>query len=157
MGEWAAATAAVMGTLLGSALTHLFQRRAARDGAREAHQQLLRAERMTAYSTFAAAAVAASRAQLDRWHRPRENPGDPENDKVRLTAYERRSEARQAFFRVQLIASNPEVVSLARSALESSRPIARASDEEESRRLTDECRAAIEAFVIRAARDVQQT
>ncbi|MCX5601477.1 hypothetical protein OOK29_25345 [Streptomyces phaeochromogenes] len=146
-----------MGTLLGSALTHLFQRRAARDGAREAHQQLLRAERMTAYSTFAAAAVAASRAQLDRWHRPRENPGDPENDKVRLVAYERRSEARQAFFRVQLIASNPEVVSLARIALESSRPIARASDEDESRRLTDECRAAIEAFVIRAAGDVQQT
>ncbi|MFB7288879.1 hypothetical protein [Actinacidiphila glaucinigra] len=155
MDQALSAAIAVGGTLLGVALTYWFQRQSARHAEECARQHYLRAERASAYSAFAAAVTQLSRAQLDRWHRPREAPADPDNSKVRLAAFDQRSHARQAFFRVQLLAGSEELIELARNAMDSTRPLAHATDEAESERLTLECRAAVERFIQHAAREVQ--
>lgn len=64
-----AATIAVVGTLMGSALTYLFQRRATEHVSALAVRERARQERLNAYAFFGGAAVRFRVAGLDVWHR----------------------------------------------------------------------------------------
>ncbi|GGY02660.1 hypothetical protein GCM10010324_57050 [Streptomyces hiroshimensis] len=63
-----------MGTLLGSVVTHTFQRLASRRSELFTRSEALRQERIATYSAFAAAVEDYRRGQADRWYRKREDP-----------------------------------------------------------------------------------
>ncbi|GAA4520517.1 hypothetical protein GCM10023191_097580 [Actinoallomurus oryzae] len=58
---------AVVGTLVGSVVTYLLQRRSAEHAERSAREQRLWQERLQAYSAFAEATIEFRRSQYDRW------------------------------------------------------------------------------------------
>lgn len=152
MGESISVLIAVAGTLLGALLTHWFQRRAVRDADKTARACDLRTERTAAYSAYAAAVIAAN-AQLNRWHIARDSS---ENAKAaRTRSYEFRSAARQALYRVELVAGDETLINLARAAFDAAKVINHAGDESESQELTRQCRATVERFVRHAAVDVR--
>ncbi|TDC21344.1 hypothetical protein E1265_18285 [Streptomyces sp. 8K308] len=146
---------AVLGTLLGVALTQRSQRQAtARDQA-FATQQQLRAERMAVYSDFAGAVTEFRRGQQDRWHRRYEDPDGPAHYEARIEAYRLRGVALHALFRVQLIASGQPLVDAARHAYELTSGAHKASDQTELGALCDQAREALEHFVRLASVDVR--
>ncbi len=65
---------AVVGTLLGSVITHAFQRQASRRSEAFARSEALRQERMATYSAFAEAAEQYRHGQADRWYRKKAEP-----------------------------------------------------------------------------------
>ncbi|GGN40159.1 hypothetical protein [Streptomyces fuscichromogenes] len=146
---------AVLGTLLGVAMTHLFQRRSAANDQLFATQQQLRSERMSVYSDFAGAVTEFRRGQQDRWHRKNEDPDSPARFEARVEAYRLRGIALHALFRVQLIASSHEVVSAARHAYTVTDQVHSAADKTELSAVGAQARDALEDFVKLAASDVR--
>jgi uncharacterized membrane protein YccC len=69
-----AAVIAVLGTLLGSALTFYFQRKSDDRSERQQVARHLREERMRAYAAFVEAVSEYRSSQFDRWNRGREEP-----------------------------------------------------------------------------------
>ena len=69
-----ASLAAILGVVLGSVLTYLFQARNARQAQESARDQRLWQERLTAYSEFAGVVTDFRRSENDRWHREQEDP-----------------------------------------------------------------------------------
>ncbi|MCU7826673.1 hypothetical protein [Kitasatospora sp. DSM 101779] len=153
MGEIVTAAVAVVGTLLGAGLTSFWQFRLADRTERSGRDGYIRSQRVEAYSGFAAAMAELSRAQLNRWHRRLDLPEqDPEP--ARALVFECRSTARQALFRVLLVAGSDRVKEAARAAFESHWPIGDARDEAESAQLSAACRQAVEAFLAQAAQEI---
>ncbi|MGW3145656.1 hypothetical protein ACWDG1_13440 [Streptomyces sp. NPDC001177] len=146
---------AVLGTLLGAGMTHLFQRRAAARDEAFASQQQLRSERMTVYSDFAGAVTEFRRGQHDRWYRKNEDPDSPAYFEARMESYRLRSRALHALFRVQLIASNQTTIDAARHAHYLTVRVHRAPDETELDALAMQAKDAVERFVQLASSDVQ--
>ncbi|MFD3731003.1 hypothetical protein [Streptomyces sp. NPDC058632] len=146
---------AVLGTLLGVAVTHLFQRRAAARDQMVAAQRQLRTERMTVYSDFAGTVTEFRRGQHDRWHRRDEDPDGPACLEARVEAYRLRGVALHALFRVQLIASSQTVIDAARHAYELTAGVHKASDRTELSALGNRARDALEHFVKLASSDVR--
>ncbi|MEV8099191.1 hypothetical protein [Kitasatospora sp. NPDC085879] len=153
MGEITTAAVAVVGTLLGAGLTSFWQFRLADRAERSGRDGFIRSQRVEAYSGFAAAMAELSRAQLNRWHGRRDEPGqDPES--ARALVFQCRSTARQALFRVLLVAGRDQVKAAARAAFDSHWPIGDARDEAESAQLSTACRQAVEEFVAAAAGEI---
>ncbi|MFD8166597.1 hypothetical protein ACWFQ6_02935 [Streptomyces althioticus] len=146
---------AVLGTLLGVSVTHLFQRRAAARDQMFAAQQQLRSERMTVYSDFAGAVTEFRRGQHDRWHRKDEDPDGPACFEARLEAYRLRGIALHALFRVQLIASSQTVIDAAQQAYELTARAHKASDKTELSARGNQARESLEHFVKLASSDVR--
>ncbi|MDT0309950.1 hypothetical protein RM780_23780 [Streptomyces sp. DSM 44917] len=147
---WTSAVA-VAGTLLGAVITHLFQRRSARESESFLRSEALRQERIAAFSTFAGAAEDYRRGEGDRWFRRREDRHGPEYFAARVEAHRLRAVARQALYRVKLLTSDGEVIAAAEEALERARDITRAAEEAAWRVANDRAKAAIDAFVAAAA------
>ncbi|MFD0317293.1 hypothetical protein [Streptomyces flavalbus] len=146
---------AVLGTLLGVAVSHLFQQRsAAREQVFMAQQQL-RGERMAVYSDFAGALTEFRRGQHDRWHRRDEDPDGDAHFEARVEAYRLRGVALHALFRVQLIASGPVVVDAAKNAYDMANVVHKAGDRGELSALGARAREALEEFVRVASGDVR--
>jgi len=97
---------AVLGTLLGSIMTYVFQRKSSERAERFSTQQQLRAERMAVYSDFGGALAEARRGQYDWWNRRNEAPDGPDCFAARAEAYRLRGLALHALFRVQLVAGS---------------------------------------------------
>ncbi|MFJ9038172.1 hypothetical protein ACIRF8_16450 [Streptomyces sp. NPDC102406] len=150
-----AALIAVIGTLLGSVVTHYFQGRATVRSAELARAEQLRQERIASYSGFASALFDYRRSQNDRWFRAHEQPGAPEAEAARFASYEARITARQALARVQLVCDVPRLRQLAESAFESANCLHEAVDEEDRDRRSQRCKDALSAFVEAAAPSVQ--
>ncbi|MFE9708353.1 hypothetical protein [Streptomyces sp. NPDC005930] len=98
-----ASAIAVLGTLLGSGLTLAFQQRTTDKGLQFTRHERLRQERLDAYSTYAGALINYRRCLVHLWfceheQRPHEDP-----DVVRIRAYDLRSNAQEALFRVQML------------------------------------------------------
>ncbi|OEJ27397.1 hypothetical protein AR457_25995 [Streptomyces agglomeratus] len=146
---------AVIGTLLGSVATHLFQRQAADRTAALARAEQLRQERISAYSAFAGALVDYRRAQNDRWHRKAEAPDSADAKNSRLDSYPLRSSARQALIRVQLVCADREAVRLAQDALEFTHSMHGAADEPERARRSEQAKEALDGFIDAAAPSVR--
>jgi hypothetical protein len=138
---------AVIGTLLGVALSYVIQRRISQRGESFAREHLFLQERIAAYSAFAAALATLQRGSLDRWHRQDESPDSPEAVAARLEYHRLRYVARQELFRVRLLARNPDLVQLAEDALGQVKYIHRAADEREREFRSDAVHQAITGFV----------
>nr|WP_203606342.1 hypothetical protein [Streptomyces sp. SID11385] len=106
---------AVLGTVLGAALTHVFQRRNALRAEAVAREERLRQERVAAFSSFAGALADYRRGQLDHWYaRHREEPGA---EALRREAARLRAVALEAMFRAELLTESEELAAAGRRAL----------------------------------------
>ncbi|MEU6391170.1 hypothetical protein [Streptomyces sp. NPDC046939] len=150
-----AALIAVLGTLLGSVVTHWFQARATMRGAELARAEQLRQERIASYSAYAGALLDYRRSQNDRWFRAHEQPGSPAAEAARFASYEARIAARQALTRVHLVCDVPRLRQLADAAFEFANCLHEAVDEEDRDRRSKRCSDALSAFVAAAAPSVQ--
>jgi hypothetical protein len=151
---WTSAVA-VIGTLLGGVLTHAFQQRAARETQRFSRTESLRQERIDAYSAYAGALEGLRKVQGDRWHRGKEDPDGDQFKEALLESHRQRASARQALFRVKLVAGDRIVIAAADRAFEATRNTTKARDEDQWNELLAGARTAIEAFVETAAPSVQ--
>lgn len=146
---------AVLGTLLGVVVTHIFQRNSSKRAESFTLGQQLRTERLAVYSDFAGAVTELRRGQQDRWHRKREDPESPAHFEARTESYRLRGVALHALFRVQLIASCPEVVDAARAAYEKASSIPQATDRQELSTNGEQARERLERFIVLASTDLR--
>jgi hypothetical protein len=146
---------AVAGTLLGVCVSYLFQRQAASRTERFAREEALRQERITVYSSYAAAIVSYRSGQLDRWHRRDEDPDGEAHRVARMESYRLRGVALQQLFRVHLLADSSEITTLAQRAFDAAAEIHHPRQEAQRRELGVLARAAAQDFVLAAARQVR--
>ncbi|MFD5387806.1 hypothetical protein ACFWMG_23220 [Streptomyces sp. NPDC127074] len=146
---------AVIGTLLGAGLTHLFQRSASTRDQEFIAQQQLRSERMTVYSNFAGALNDYRRGQLDRWHCKNEDPGSSAHVDARIESYQLRGLALHALFRVQLIASGQTLIDAARDAFAHASNLHKAFDKVDLASRGAHAREVLEQFIALASSDVR--
>ncbi|MGY1901238.1 hypothetical protein [Nocardia gipuzkoensis] len=149
---------AIAGTLLGSIVTHNFQRATADRAARQNFSERLRQDRLNAYNAFAASANEYRHHQIERWHRLRQDPDAEVNS--RPESYSRKSALRSEQFRIKLLTNDARLQQLADEAIEAIRSIQRTgvspASVEEHEVLYKKATAAIDAFVLHAANDVQR-
>jgi len=98
-----ASAIAVLGTLLGSGLTLAFQQRTTDKGHQFTRRERLRQERLDAYSAYAGALLNYRRTLVHLWFCEHEQPPPEDPDAVRVRAYDLRSNAQEALFRVQML------------------------------------------------------
>ena len=146
---------AVVGTLLGSALTYAFQHRTVDRAEGFARQERLRQERLATYSAFAGALTEHRRAVVNLWFRRQEDPGGPEHRAARLECDRLGAAVDHARFRVQLVADDPGLVALANEAHRPTSEIHRAADHAALRACEARCREAVAAFIRAAASEVR--
>lgn len=146
---------AVAGTLLGSFLTFLFQRRTVDRAEAFSWRRLTREERLTAYSGFAEAVVAYRRAQYDPFHRRTEDRDSQALVDAKTESYYRRMIAQQALFRVQLVTDDRGLVQLAEGALEATRLMAEATDRPSLESGVERAKQALNDFVLGAGEQIR--
>lgn len=113
----AASVIAVVGTLLGTTVTHRFQRQAARLAARVSRDERDRQERLDAYVAYGGALMDYRRCVVHYWFaRHEERPAD-ERATLRHETAQGRTAAQEAMFRVELLSDDAELVGAARHAL----------------------------------------
>lgn len=143
---------AIAGVILGSVSTYLVQNVMARRAERFATRERLRRERMDAYSAFAAEAMDARRAQINRWYQRRDaGRGSVVYGDAKAESYRGRSAARRARYRVQLVADDLELTQLAETAVESLGHIHKAETKAEMEARAERTRSLVEDFVRDAA------
>ncbi|MFF5156382.1 hypothetical protein ACFY3N_09030 [Streptomyces sp. NPDC000348] len=94
---------AVLGTLLGSGITLAFQQRTTDRSHLFTRREKLRQERLDACSAYAGALIDYRRCLVHLWFCEHEQPPPEDPDTVRIRAYDLRSRAQEALFRVQLL------------------------------------------------------
>ncbi|WP_369204874.1 hypothetical protein [Streptomyces sp. PU-14G] len=146
-----ASVIAVVGTLLGSVITHVFQRLASQRGEDFARAEALRQERVAIFSAFAAAAEDYRRGQADRWYRKKEDRDSAEYVTARDEAHRLRTVARQELYRVRLVTDRRDVQSAAVKAYDCTRDVSKATDQEGHDTRDAAAKEGIEAFVVAAA------
>ncbi|CAL9515877.1 hypothetical protein SUDANB108_03761 [Streptomyces sp. enrichment culture] len=104
---------AVLGTLLGSGITLAFQQRTTDRSHQFTRREKVRQERLDAYSAYAGALVNYRRCLVHLWFCEHEQPPPEDPDTVRIRAYDLRSHAQEALFRVQMLTDDE---TLSRSA-----------------------------------------
>ncbi|HEX5566529.1 MAG TPA: hypothetical protein VFY14_06285 [Streptomyces sp.] len=138
---------AVTGTLLGSVVTHVFQRLASRRSELFARSEALRQERTATYSAFATAVEDYRHGQASRWYLKQEAPGGEAFIRARDEAHRLRTSARQALYRVKLLTDDREVILAAERAYHCTREVSNAQDQADQDRRNAQARETIEAFV----------
>ncbi|AEW99640.1 hypothetical protein [Streptantibioticus cattleyicolor] len=142
---------AVVGTLLGSVITHTFQRLASKRNEQFTRSEALRQERIATYSAFAAAMEDYRRGQADRWYRKQEDPDGEAFVTARDEAHRLRTVARQALYRVKLLTDDRQAVLAAEQAYHRTRDMSNARDQTGWTTRDAEAKRAIEAFVSEAS------
>ena len=105
------------------------------------------------YSAFARAITEYRRAQITRW-RKAASEGWTDSEAAR-DLYSKRSVAIHDRYRVLLIADDPEIEKLATAALDSAGTLQYATDPDDLGARGDECKLAVERFVLRARRQLE--
>lgn len=141
----------IFGTLAGSTLTFVFQRRIARQSERFSQSRQLWNERTAAYSELAASLTEFRRSQNDRWHLEQEDPTSSEFIKAREESYQRRAEATAALCRVRLLCGSSELRELAQEALDTATEVHLARDEHDRAERGRAARLALDTFLARGA------
>jgi hypothetical protein len=149
------AVIAVIGTLLGSVITHVLQRRTTDRMTASSRAEQLRQERISAYSAFAGALVDFRRGQNDRWYRAREVPGSGTAEEARIDSYRLRSSAHQALIRVQLVCDDEQALDLAAHAFEVTNCMHEAADETDRCQRSEQARETLSEFIGSAAPGVR--
>jgi len=149
------AVVAVLGTLLGSAMAFIFQRKSSERAERFALYHQLRAERMNVYSDFGGAIAEARRGQYDWWNRRNEEPESQACFEARVEAFRLRGVAAHALVRVKLVASNQTMIASAQRAYDLTSHVHRATTETELRTLGKQAAKTLDDFIALASRDVK--
>lgn len=149
-----AAIIAVAGTLLGSALTYIFQVRASQRAEAAVFQRELRAERTSAYGAFLAALTEWKTAQID-WYSRRNDSGGDILQAARIESYRLKGVAQAALSRVQLVAGDRALAIAADQAFELTRPVHDAQNRSELEEKAARAKQAVNSFIALAAADVQ--
>ncbi|KQX67375.1 hypothetical protein [Streptomyces sp. Root1310] len=113
-----ASAIAVLGTLLGSGLTLAFQHRTTDKGHQFTRHERLRQERLDAYCAYAGALINYRRCLVHLWLCEREQPPHEDPGVVRVRAYDLRSSAQEALFRVQMLTDDETLSETAEAVLE---------------------------------------
>ncbi|MBO0654155.1 hypothetical protein J1792_15650 [Streptomyces triculaminicus] len=142
-----ASVIAVLGTLLGSGATHLFQRRSDERSAHFTRGERLRQERIDAYCAYAGAFLDYRRVIVHRWFVTHENRRDEDTPELRETVYKLRYAAQEAMFRAQMVSDDPALVELTEHVLESLADMERAGDREQLAELRAVSRQRLRDFV----------
>ncbi|WP_330457904.1 hypothetical protein OIB37_13960 [Streptomyces sp. NBC_00820] len=112
-----ASAIAVLGTLLGSGITLAFQQRTTDRSHQFTRREKLRQERLDAYSAYAGALVNYRRCLVHLWFCEHEQPSPEDPDTVRIRAYDLRSHAQDALFRVQMLTDDGRLSQAAEDVL----------------------------------------
>ena len=112
-----ASAIAVLGTLLGSGLTLAFQQRTTDKGHEFTRRERLRQERLDAYSAYAGTLINYRRCLVHLWFCEHEQPPPENPDPVRIRAYDLRSNAQEALFRVQMLTDDETLAQTAETVL----------------------------------------
>lgn len=145
------ASIAVIGTLLGVAVSHLLQLRSSEHAAALAAAERSRQERLDACASFAGAAVRYRLVSLDRWHRRDEDPYGEGYRLAKAESFRIRAEVIDAQLRLQLVASDPNLHRLAADIVEITSDISEASCATEREDRTRRAQLAVNQFVSTAA------
>ncbi|MEU0085242.1 hypothetical protein [Streptomyces sp. NPDC006274] len=132
-------------------MTHTFQRLSARRNELFTRAEALRQERIATYSAFAAAAEDYRHGQAYRWYRKQEDPDGETFILARDEAHRRRTETRQALYRVKLLTDDREVILAAERTYRRTREVSEAADQADRDARDSAARRAIEAFVSSAS------
>ena len=143
-----ASLAAILGVVLGSVLTYLFQARNARQAQEFARDQRLWQERLTAYSEFAGVVTDFRRSENDRWHREQEDPQGAPFISARDESYQLRAKATAALCRVQLVGGDTALSQLAEKALNATTEVHMATGEDDRARRGEKARLALQDFLM---------
>ncbi|MCX5373172.1 hypothetical protein [Streptomyces sp. NBC_00103] len=108
---------AVLGTLLGSGITLAFQQHTADRSHQFTRREKLRQERLDAYSAYAGALVNYRRCLVHLWFCEHEQPPPEAPETVRIRAYDLRSNAQEALFRVQMLTDDETLSQAAEDVL----------------------------------------
>ncbi|TXK35616.1 hypothetical protein [Nonomuraea sp. C10] len=138
---------AVTGTLLGSLMTYLLQRRSIERSERFARTERLRGEQIKIYSDFARMVLDFRRAQRRAWA---ERAKDKNSEAFRTAEDEvlrARAAGWTALYQVELITEDVEIRRLANRAMELAGSMNKAESTDAVKALTPEVRAAVENFV----------
>ncbi|MGK5632799.1 hypothetical protein [Streptomyces sp. URMC 123] len=151
----AASVIAVLGTLLGAGVTHVFQRRAMHRTERFTRDEKLRQERLDAYSGYAGALVDYRRSLMERWlERHEAVPFDDDEPALRARSYALRTRAEEALFRLQMITDDEELIRCSRDVLRCVGEIHKARDRAEWDIRRTSAKTAIHDFVAAARRSL---
>ncbi|GAA1932713.1 hypothetical protein [Streptantibioticus ferralitis] len=145
---------AVLGTLLGSTVTHVFQQRSARRTEQNNRKERLRQERLDVYGRYAGLLVDFRQAMLHHWFCEHEGRDADDEVALRRSSFELRSSAQHALFQLQLITDEPELLAVAVDAFTAVGKIDRAEDRTDIIARRDTTRDLIDAFVGTARRHV---
>ncbi|MFD7902051.1 hypothetical protein ACFV4G_07380 [Kitasatospora sp. NPDC059747] len=145
---------AVLGTLLGSTVTHVFQRRAALRTEYNARLERGRQERLETFGSYAGLLVEYRQAALHHWFCVHEGRDAEDEVELRKRSFETRSGAQRALFQLQLLVDEPELLAVAGEAFERIGRIDRAVDRQDVTARRDGSRESIDAFVATARRYV---
>lgn len=132
-----ASAIAVLGTLLGSGITLAFQQRTTDKSQQFSRREKLRQERLDAYSAYAGALVNYRRCLVHLWFCEHEQPPPEDPDAVRIRAYDLRSSAQEALFRVEMLTDDEGLSQAAAELLEVIMTLSKVN----SRAVLDELRA----------------
>lgn len=112
-----ASAIAVLGTLLGSGITLSVQQRTTDRSHEFTSREKLRQERLDAYSAYAGALLNYRRCLVHLWFCEHEEPPPEDPDAVRIRAYDLRSHAQEALFRVQMLTDDETLSQTAEAVL----------------------------------------
>jgi hypothetical protein len=146
---------AVVGTLLGSALTYFFQRRSVGRAEQFARDERLRRDRVSAYSTFAEAVMEYRHEELQVWLHRRGELTHPLPERFEVEQGRLRSLAVRARYRVQLLAEEPRLIELADQSLHAVADIHHAKDATELMEHGERTEQRVEHFIRAAAAEVR--
>jgi hypothetical protein len=143
---------AVVGTLLGSLSTYLFQRRTAMHAETVARKERLRQDRLAACGTFAAAITEVKRAVITAWFRRKER-GD--EWRAAMTEADRMGAAAEgARIRMSLLTDDPDLHRSADAVSAQITVLREAADKADLEGREAEFAAAREAFIAAARRAI---
>ncbi|MFC4611960.1 hypothetical protein ACFO9E_29905 [Streptomyces maoxianensis] len=145
---------AVLGTLLGSTVTHVFQARSARRMEQNARKERLRQERLDVFGAYAGLLVEFRQAVMHHWFCLHEGRDADDEVALRRRSFELRSNTQHALFQLQLITEEPELIGVAVDAFTAVGKIDRAEDLAGIITRRDATRDLIDAFVGVARRHV---
>lgn len=148
-----AAGIAVIGTLLGSIVAYLFQRRQAQFVHSMASHGRMRDEQILAFSSFAEAIADLRGAQIRRWtSRQEDQPDSEQYVHARAESWRLRTAARSAMYRVQLVAVDEALASRAAELVELTVAILAAGDVQDLDALAKRSAAETNVFITEARR-----
>ncbi|MEU5018494.1 hypothetical protein AB0G60_13890 [Streptomyces angustmyceticus] len=151
-----ASVVAVVGTLLGSGVTHFFQSRAAERSEQFARAERLRQERIDAYCAYAGALLDYRRVLVHRWFvLHEEDRCDEDSPELREEVYKTRYTAQEAMFRAQMVTDDPRILERSEQVMAETTELHWAPDREALTALRATTRQGIRDFIAATARQVR--